>query len=103
MPIGIGVVVVDFSWAARLDDRREWARDPALSATPGVGEHALHAHAIADESDAAALARLRELNAVDQRLYDEAKVLFDARFASMLAATAPAQRFRKRGGRYVLS
>ena len=53
--------------------------------------------------DAAALARLRELNAVDQRLYDEAKVLFDARFASMLAATATSQRFRKRGGRYVLS
>ena len=53
--------------------------------------------------DAAALARLRELNAVDQRLYDEAKVLFDARFAGMLAATATSQRFRKRGGRYVLS
>ena len=52
---------------------------------------------------AAALARLRELNAVDQRRYDEAQVLFDARFASMLAATATSQRFRKRGGRYVLS
>ena len=74
------VVVVDFSWAARLDHRREWARDPAVSATPGVGEHALHAHAIADESDAAALARLVELAAprADARAQDVASVLVAA-------------------------
>jgi hypothetical protein len=43
------------------------------------------------------------LNAVDQRLYEEAQSLFDARFAGMVAATHTTQRFRKRGRRYVLS
>ena len=50
-----------------------------------------------------AVARLRLLNAVDQRLYEEAQSLFDARFAGMVAATRTTQRFRKRGRRYVLS
>ena len=81
----------------RLDDAVD-----LLKRAPGI-EEVDQRLAFSDAKLAAALARLRELNAVDQRLYDEAKVLFDARFASMLAATATSQRFRKRGGRYVLS
>ena len=84
------VVVVDFSWAARLDDRQAWARDPGVAATPGVGEHALHAHAIAAESDAAALARLVELAAprADARAQDIASVLVAALDAHALSSVA---------------